>query len=75
MRRSPRVEVSLPFCYQMVEDVVVGEARHGIRDIGYHGMLAEVPEELALLDEVKLEIELPLLSFRAKEVYARVVKG
>jgi adenylate cyclase len=76
VRRSPRVEVNLPFSYQMVEEKIVlpGVAHGLIHDIGYHGILAEIPEELALFDEVKLEIDLPLLSFRAKEVYARVVK-
>jgi adenylate cyclase len=76
VRRSPRVEVSLPFSYQMVEEKIVlpGVAHGLIHDIGYHGILAELGEELALFDEVKLEIDLPLLSFRAKEVYARVVK-
>jgi len=76
VRRSPRVEVSLPFSYQMVEEkIVLSDTASGlIRDIGYHGILAELDEELDLLAEVKLEIELPLLSFRAKDVYARVVK-
>lgn len=76
VRRSPRVEVSLPFSFQLVEDKIVREqtARGVIRDIGYHGMLAEVEGEMALFEEIKLEVELPMLHFRARDVYARVVK-
>jgi adenylate cyclase len=76
VRRSPRVEVNLPFSYQLLEDkIVLPETSRGvIRDLGYHGMLAEVEDELALFAEVKLEVDLPVLGFRAKDVYARVVK-
>jgi adenylate cyclase len=77
VRRSPRVEVTLPFSYQLVEEkIVMAETARGvIRDIGYHGMLAEIERgDLALFTELKLEIDLPLLDFRARDVYARVVK-
>src|SRR5262249_24981600 len=44
VRRSPRVTVSLPLAYQLVEnDVVLPERFAGrVLDIGYHGVLAEV---------------------------------
>ena len=77
VRRSPRVEVNLPFSYQLVEEkIVLAETARGvIRDIGYHGMLAEIERgDLALFAELKLEVDLPMLEFRARDVYARVVK-
>jgi adenylate cyclase len=78
VRRSPRVEVSLPFSYELVEEKIIrpGTARGVIRDIGYHGMLAELEDggEIALFAELKLEIDLPMLGFLARDVYARVVK-
>jgi len=77
VRRSPRVEVSLPFSYEMVEEKIIlpGTARGVIRDIGYHGMLADLEDGgIALFAELKLEIDLPMLGFLAKDVYARVVK-
>jgi adenylate cyclase len=76
VRRSPRVEVNLPFTYEVVEEKIVlpGKAKGVIRDIGYHGMLADIDAEMTLFAELKLEIDLPMLGFRAKDVYARVVK-
>src|SRR5688572_2945377 len=76
VRRSPRVEVRVPFQYRQIEDEVV--MPHGYRgmmaDIGYHGILAEVSEPLELSSEVSLEAELPLLGVKVSDIAARVVK-
>jgi adenylate cyclase len=77
LRRSPRVEAKLPFSFRMVENnVVVGERRQGATlDIGYHGLLAQVPERLAPHAEVQIDLPLPLIDFAASGIYARVVKA
>jgi adenylate cyclase len=77
VRRSPRVEVRLPFSYQLLEGKIVGPGRFPgvIRDIGYHGVLAEVFDRgLAMYTEIKLDLDLPLLAYRASDMYARIVK-
>lgn len=75
-RRSPRVEVKIPFTYKLVQNkVVVPEARAGrILDIGYHGVLAEVGQPVSPLAEVLIEFELPLVAHKSRSVYGRVVK-
>ena len=75
-RRSPRVEVKLPFSYQVLHNkiVIAGVMRGVVHDIGYHGVLAEVNRPLSLYTEIKLDLELPLVAYRASDIYARVVK-
>ena len=75
IRRSHRIEVKLPFRYHRIEHkIVLPETRSGlIRDIGYHGMLLEVDEELPLFSEIKLNFDLPLVDYMAANVYAKVV--
>jgi len=76
IRRSPRVEVRLPFHYQRMQGKTVAEEVESgtIHDIGYHGLLAEVGSPVELYDELKLSIELLQVEHRAQDVYARVVK-
>jgi adenylate cyclase len=75
IRRSHRVEVKLPFTYQSIDDgIVLPETRSGtIRDIGYHGVLVEVDRELRVYSEIKLDFDLPLVEFKAQDVYAKIV--
>ncbi|HWA37121.1 MAG TPA: adenylate/guanylate cyclase domain-containing protein [Burkholderiales bacterium] len=78
VRRSPRVDVRLPFSYQVLNGKIVLPERHEgvILDIGYHGVLVEAAREtLELHAEVKLELFLPLVGYRAADIYARVVKA
>ena len=77
IRRSPRVAVTLPVAYRVVQNKIVKPAalRGRILDIGYYGVLAEVERELPMRAELKLELELSLVEHRAREVYARVVKA
>ena len=74
-RRSHRVDAHLPcLCQRVQHGVAAPHIVHGaIRDIGYHGLLVELIEPLELQSEVKLEFELPLVDYRAANVYARVI--
>jgi adenylate cyclase len=74
-RRSHRVDARLPcLCQRMQDKIVVPHIVHGaIRDIGYHGLLVELIEPLEPRSEIKLEFELPLVDYRAADVYARVI--
>lgn len=75
IRRSHRVEVKLPFSYQLIENgIVLPEARSGtIYDIGYHGVLIDVDGELHLYSEIKFNFDLPLVNFKAHDVYGKIV--
>jgi adenylate cyclase len=75
-RRSARVQVRLPFTYRMVvNQVVIPEPREGrILDIGYHGILAEVPLAHSAFSEMMIDFELPLVGERMADLYGRVVK-
>jgi adenylate cyclase len=76
IRRSPRVEVRLPFRYQRLQGKTVADGVESgtIHDIGYHGLLAEIADPVELYDEVKLSIDLLQVEHEARDVYARVVK-
>lgn len=75
IRRSHRVEVKLPFTYQRIQQgIVLPEVRRGgIRDIGYHGVLIEIDEELPDFSELKLGFDLPLVEYGVRDVYAKIV--
>lgn len=75
IRRSHRVEVKLPFNYQLIDQgIVLPESFTGvIRDIGYQGVLVEVDRELPLHGELKLDFDLPLVGYPLKDLYAKVV--
>ncbi len=77
VRRSPRVEVKIPFTYRNIENkVIVPEGHKGmILDIGYHGVLAALKHELPLYSELELEIDLPLVGYKTADITARVVKS
>lgn len=74
-RRSHRVEAHLPATYQVVRDGVVlpHVAACTLRDVGYHGTMLVLSEPLMLQDEVRLSFDLPMSSYQARDVYARVV--
>lgn len=74
LRRSPRVPVTLGLQYFIMDGKKVSEGPlHGeVRDLGYHGMLADVERPFAQYSELKLVFELPFLAFRVTELYARV---
>jgi adenylate cyclase len=74
-RRSPRVPVRFPFSYQVLANDVVSQmhARGTILDIGYRGLLVELERELGLFEELKLDLDLPLIGYRTSDVYGRIV--
>ena len=75
IRRSHRVGVRLPFTHQRIlGGIVLPASRAGIiRDIGYHGVLIEVDEDMPTYSEVKLGFDLPLVDFQARDIYAKIV--
>lgn len=75
-RRSPRVDVKIPFAYRMVVNaVVVPEARHGrILDLSYNGALVEISAPLSIFSEMQLEFDLPLVGERVKGLYGKIIK-
>jgi adenylate cyclase len=75
IRRSHRVEVRLPFTYQLIRSgIVLPEVLHGfIHDIGYHGVLVELAATQMPMTEIKLSFELSHVSFLAEDIYGKVV--
>ena len=76
IRKSPRVNVAIPFSYQVVQaDVTMPQVHKGmIRVLGYHGLFAELKRPLVPSDEIKIRVDLPLVDHRASDVYGRVKK-
>jgi adenylate cyclase len=75
LRRSARVDVLLPFAYQIVSQkaVLAAVSTGTIHNIGYDGVLAQIDRPLPLYAEVKLTLNLVSLGYRAEDVYGRVV--
>ena len=75
IRRSHRIEVKLPFTYQMIENGVVLPVNHvgTVRDLGYHGALLEMEQELPVYSEIKLSFDLPMVEYQARDVYAKIL--
>jgi len=76
-RRSPRVEVNIPFTYQIVENkIVVPQVRKGtIMDISYHGILAKLDRQLAAHTEIKMELDMSLVGYRDANIYAKILNS
>ena len=75
LRRSVRAEVQFPFSFQMLSKkaVLATVLKGTIHNIGYQGVLAEVPHPLPLYTEMKLNLNVVNLGYRADDVYGRVV--
>ncbi|MFN2646684.1 MAG: adenylate/guanylate cyclase domain-containing protein [Burkholderiales bacterium] len=75
VRKSPRVAVRLDLDYRVLEGKIVRPevSRGVIRDLGYHGLLAELAEPLPRHAELKLAFPLPALAYRASDIFARIV--
>ena len=75
LRRSPRVPVTLGLQYNLMNGKVVAEETLPgfVRDLGYHGLLADVGSPFPLYTELKLVFDLPFLAFRVTDLYARTV--
>jgi len=76
IRKSPRVEVQIPFtCQLVVNKIVLPPAYRGvIRDISYHGVLAEMEQPLPPYSDVKMGIDMSLLGYQASDIYAKILK-
>jgi adenylate cyclase len=76
IRRSPRVETSIPFSYQIIENkIVLPEKWLGtILDIGYKGVLAILDGDVPAHADLKLDLNLTMAGTSATDVYARVLK-
>lgn len=74
-RRSHRIQVKLPFGYQIIENgIVFPEIRPGtILDLGYHGALLELECQLPIYCEIKLSLDLPIVAYQARDVYAKIL--
>lgn len=77
IRRSPRIDVRIPFAYQIVESkIVVPQVHRGkILDLSYHGVLAEVAQALEPASEIRLDLDLSLVGYKASDIYAKVLKS
>jgi adenylate cyclase len=75
VRRSHRVNVDLPFSYQIVASgIVLPQVYQGkIHDISYHGVLAELDMLHTQLTELKLLLTLPQVNHTADNLYGRIV--
>lgn len=75
-RKSPRVVVNIPFtCQLVVNKIVTPQVCHGvIRDIGYHGILAEMEQQLARHSDVKMGLDMSLIGYKDSDIYAKILK-
>ena len=76
VRRSHRMEVNLPCSISLIQNKIVMPKiiNATICDIGYHGVQIKIDYPLKEFDDIKLEFELPLVDFKATDIYAKVVK-
>jgi adenylate cyclase len=76
IRKSPRVEVNIPFtCQWVVNKIVMPQVYQGvIKDISYYGILAEMEQPLAPHSEVKLGLDMSLLGYKDSDIYAKILK-
>lgn len=76
IRRSPRVRVEIPFVYRVVRNkIVIPESYRGtVLDISYHGVQAELAEPLDPHSEIKLDLDLSLIGYKAADIYARILR-
>ena len=76
VRKSPRVDIDMPFSYQHIDEKnVLPEKYNGrILDIGYNGLLSSLPEQLEVFTEIKLTIALSMLGDELSDIYAKVLR-
>lgn len=73
-RRSPRVEVNIPFTYRIVANTVESQAYKGtIMDISYHGILAKLDRQFPVNTEIRMELDMSLVGYRDANVYAKIL--
>lgn len=77
IRKSPRVETSIPFMFHTIDGKIVStEKRDGtILDISYNGVLAMLDGDVPAQTDIKLDLNLSLAGTTATDIYARVLKS
>ncbi|CBL46158.1 Predicted adenylate cyclase, family 3 protein [gamma proteobacterium HdN1] len=76
LRKSPRVMVEIPFIFQQMEEKRILQKNWTGRviDLGYHGLLANIPVYLAPFSEIRLQLSTNPLSQETRAVYARILQ-
>ena len=76
IRKSPRVETSIPFKFQILIGKSVAPEKHQgtILDISYNGVLAALDADVAAQTDIKLDLNLAISGTAATDVYARVLR-
>lgn len=76
LRKSPRVNVEIPFSFQQMEGKrVLNKSWNGTAiDLGYHGLLASVPVYLTPFSEIRLQLATHPLPGERRAVYARILQ-
>lgn len=75
VRSSPRVPVDLPLLYQTVEDqrVMPMEREGSIVNLGYDGMLAQLPLPLPSMGEITFALAPEPTALKYEDLYARAL--
>jgi len=76
LRRSPRINIDMPFTYQHVDgkEILPEKYKGQIIDIGYNGLFGALPEQLEVFTEIKLTIALSMLGDEMSDIYAKVLR-
>jgi adenylate cyclase len=76
IRKSPRIDVDMPFTYQRVVDKkILPEKYEGrILDISYNGLLGSLAEPLEVFSEIRFPLSLSMLGGQTSDVYAKILK-
>lgn len=76
IRKSPRVETSIPFSYHLIDGKIVSAEKQSgtILDISYNGVLAVLDGDVPAQTDIKLDLNLSLAGTSATDVYARVLR-
>ena len=76
LRKSPRINIDMPFTYQRVDgkEILPEKYKGRVIDIGYNGLFGALPEQLEVFTEIKLTIALSMLGDEMSDIYAKVLR-
>ena len=76
VRKSPRIDVDMPFTYQrVVEKYVLPEEYGGqIMNISYDGLLINITEPLEVFSEIKFALAFPVAGNQTSDIYAKILR-
>jgi adenylate cyclase len=74
VRKSPRVAARIAFTYQSIMDKIIMPSRQQgiVLDLSYEGILAEVEPGLSIFEDIRLGLDLSLVSGRSHDIYGKV---